>query len=229
MRLLLWDIDGTLLYSGGVAGEAMRAAMSRIYGRPSSNDRREYAGKTDQQIIIETFPEHAADDLVARLDDFAAAYMQELTLRRAEMAQRGRVLAGVPQALQYFAHHPDTQQSVLTGNMQAVAALKLQLTNLYDLIDMRVGAYGSDHRHRVELPGFALRRAQTVLGQSLHGSDLVIIGDTPNDIACGKAHGARTVAVATGPFSVADLAAHHPDAVLADLADLDAVTRAILA
>ena len=66
-------------------------------------------------------------------------------------------------------------------------------------------------------------------GQALQGGDVVIIGDTPNDIACGKAHGARTVAVATGPFSVADLAAHHPDAVLADLADLDAVTRAILA
>jgi phosphoglycolate phosphatase-like HAD superfamily hydrolase len=176
----------------------------------------------------ETFPEHDAEALVTRLDAFAEAYMQELTVRRTEMAQRGRVLAGVPQALQFFMAHPDIRQSVLTGNMQAVAALKLHLTNLDDLIDMRMGAYGSDHRHRVELPGFALQRAQTVLGTTLRGSDLVIIGDTPNDIACGKAHGARTVAVATGPFTVADLAAHHPDAVLPDLADLDAVTRAIL-
>ena len=98
MKLLLWDIDGTLLYSGGVAGEAMRAAMSRIYGRPSSNDRREYAGKTDQQIILETFSDVSHAELKAKLDDFAQAYMAELTVRRDEMAQRGRVLPGVPAA-----------------------------------------------------------------------------------------------------------------------------------
>jgi phosphoglycolate phosphatase-like HAD superfamily hydrolase len=228
MRLLLWDIDGTLLYSGGVAGEAMRAAMTTIYGRPSSNDRREYAGKTDQQIIIETFAEHDPETLVAKLGDFAQAYMAELTVRRTEMAERGRVLEGVPAALAYFQHQPGIAQSVLTGNMQAVAELKLQLTNLLPYIDMQLGAYGSDHRHRVELPGFALQRAHTHLGHSLQGADLVIIGDTPNDIACGKAHGARTVAVATGPFSVADLAAHSPDAVLADLSDLAAVQHAII-
>lgn len=228
MRLLLWDIDGTLLYSGGVAGESMRAAMTTIYGRPSSNDRREYAGKTDQQIIIETFAEQDPESLVARLDDFAHAYMAELAQRRDEMAQRGRVLAGAETALAHFQHQPDIAQTVLTGNMQAVAELKLQLTDLLQYVDMRIGAYGSDHRHRVELPAYARRRALEHLGVSVTGSDLVIIGDTPNDIACGKAHGARTVAVATGPFSVADLAAHQPDAVLSDLSDLDAVRHAIM-
>ncbi|MFN5060472.1 MAG: HAD family hydrolase [Chloroflexota bacterium] len=226
MKLLLWDIDGTLLYSGGVAGEAMRAAMSRIYGRPSSNDRREYAGKTDQQIILETFSDVSHAELKAKLDDFAQAYMAELTVRREEMAQRGRVLPGVPAALAHFQQQPDIHQSVLTGNMMAVAELKLQLTNLIDYVDMHTGAYGSDHHARVELPRFAIERAHQ-RGMTITGSQLVIIGDTPNDIACGKAHGARTVAVATGPFSVADLAAHHPDAVLADLSDLDAVKAAI--
>ena len=132
MKLLLWDIDGTLLYSGGVAGEAMRAAMSRIYGRPSSNDRREYAGKTDQQIILETFADVSHDELKSKLDDFAQAYMAELTVRRDEMAQRGRVLPGVPAALAHFRQQPNIHQSVLTGNMMAVAELKLQLTNLID-------------------------------------------------------------------------------------------------
>jgi phosphoglycolate phosphatase len=226
MRLILWDIDGTLLYSGGVAGEAMRAAMSHVYGRPNSNDRREYAGKTDQQIIRETFPERDPADITALL--FADAYMQELTARRAEMAARGRVLPGVPAALQYFQHAPDFHQSVLTGNMQAVAELKLTLTDLRDFIDMRTGAYGSDHHQRVELPRYALARAHQYLTPAMSGQDLVIVGDTPNDIACGKAHGARTVAVATGPFSVADLAAHHPDAVLADLSDLAATVQAIV-
>lgn len=227
MRLILWDIDGTLLYSGGVAGEAMRAAMSHIYGRPNSNDRREYAGKTDQQIIRETFPERDPAEISALLPDFATAYMHELTLRRTEMATRGRVLPGVPAALHHFQHHPDIHQSVLTGNMQAVAEMKLTLTNLLDYIDMRTGAYGSDHHQRVQLPSYALARAHQYLTPNMRGSDLIIVGDTPNDIACGKAHGARTVAVATGPFSVADLAAHQPDAVLADLSDLAATISAI--
>ncbi|MFN5676986.1 MAG: HAD family hydrolase, partial [Roseiflexaceae bacterium] len=80
----------------------------------------------------------------------------------------------------------------------------------------------------VELPRYALARAHQYLTPAMSGKDLVIVGDTPNDIACGKAHGARTVAVATGPFSVADLAAHHPDAVLADLSDLAATVQAIV-
>ena len=205
----------------------MRAAMSHVYGRPNSNDRREYAGKTDQQIIRETFPERDPAEITALLPTFAETYMHELTARRAEMATRGRVLPGVPAALHHFQHAPGFHQSVLTGNMQAVAAMKLTLTNLLDYVDMRTGAYGSDHHQRVELPRYALARAHQYLTPALSGHDLVIVGDTPNDIACGKAHGARTVAVATGPFSVADLAAHHPDAVLADLSDLAATVQAL--
>jgi phosphoglycolate phosphatase-like HAD superfamily hydrolase len=117
---------------------------------------------------------------------------------------------------------------VLTGNMQKVAAMKLRLTNLLHYVDLDTGAYGSDHHQRVQLPNFALTRANQRFQPALNGSDIIIIGDTPNDIACGKAHGARTVAVATGPFSVADLTAHQPDAVLADLSDLDAALTAIL-
>jgi phosphoglycolate phosphatase len=78
-KLVLWDIDGTLLYSGGVAGEAMRAAMTRVYGRPSDNERRSYAGKTDQQIILETFPERSPEELLSRLDEFTAAYLDILS------------------------------------------------------------------------------------------------------------------------------------------------------
>ena len=228
MRLILWDIDGTLLYSGGVAGEAMRAAMTRVYGRPASNDRREYAGKTDQQIILETFAERPHDQILAQLDEFAVAYMDELDQRQAEMAARGRVLPSVPAILAHLQHNPDVHQSVLTGTMQKVAAMKLRLTNLLHYVDLDTGAYGSDHHQRVQLPNFALTRANQRFQPALSGSDIIIIGDTPNDIACGKAHGARTVAVATGPFSVADLTAHQPDAVLADLSDLDAALTAIL-
>jgi phosphoglycolate phosphatase-like HAD superfamily hydrolase len=90
-----------------------------------------------------------------------------------------------------------------------------------------VGAYGSDHAHRPELPAVALRRARESLGLDLRGEDLVVIGDTPSDIECARSVGARAVAVATGRFSVAELAAHAPAAVFATLADTDAVMEAI--
>src|ERR1700752_4205998 len=99
-KLILWDIDGTLLYSGGVAGEAMRAAMRRVYGRASTEARLSYAGKTDQQIILETFADRAHDDLISTLEPFTAAYIEELGMRRDAFLARCRVLDGAAAALE---------------------------------------------------------------------------------------------------------------------------------
>ncbi|HWQ15698.1 MAG TPA: haloacid dehalogenase-like hydrolase [Roseiflexaceae bacterium] len=226
-KLILWDIDGTLISSGGVAGECMRAAMEQVYGRASDNERRGYAGKTDQQIILETFPEREPAELLGRLEAFSAAYLELLHARRAELLARGRVLDGVMTALERIGSG-QVVQSVLTGNLAPVARLKLELTGLLQHFDMEVGAFGSDHHRRAELVPLAAARAARRYGRPYAGRDVVVIGDTPNDIACGRAAGARTVAVATGPFSVADLAAHAPDAVLPSLADTDAAVSAIL-
>ncbi|HMO59046.1 MAG TPA: haloacid dehalogenase-like hydrolase [Roseiflexaceae bacterium] len=227
MKLLLWDIDGTLLYFGGIAGEAMRQAMTEVYGRPSGDDRRSYAGKTDQQIIIETFPDRDPNQLLAQLPQFAAIYMQVLEARADELYQRGGVLAGAAEALAYM-HKQPVVQALLTGNLRPVAELKLRLVGLTGFFDFDAGAYGSDHHRRNELPAIAAARAQERYRHRFHGADLVVIGDTPNDIACGRHAGARTVAVASGPFSSAELQAHAPDALLADLCDPQAVARAIL-
>lgn len=227
-KLVLWDIDGTLLYSGGVAGEAMRAAMTRVYGRPSDNERRSYAGKTDQQIILETFPERSPEELLSRLDEFTAAYLDILSAWEDAFRTRGRVLEGAIEILQQLRAR-GVVQSLLTGNLAPVAHLKLRMMSLIEFFDFESGAYGSDSPRRMDLPSIAAERAARRYGRVFAGPDIVIVGDTPNDIACARAVGARAVAVATGPFGVEELRTHAPDAVLPDLTDTGAALTAILA
>jgi phosphoglycolate phosphatase len=227
-KLVLWDIDGTLLYSGGVAGEAMRAAMTRVYGRPSDNERRSYAGKTDQQIILETFPERSPEELLSRLDEFTAAYLDILSAWEDAFRTRGRVLEGAIEILQQLRAR-GVVQSLLTGNLAPVARLKLRMMSLIEFFDFEIGAYGSDSPRRTDLPLIAAERAAQRYGHVFAGPDIVIVGDTPNDIACARAVGARAVAVATGPFGVDELRLHAPDAVLPDLTDTGAALTAILA
>jgi len=226
-KLILWDIDGTLIYSGGVAGEAMRASMQRVYGGVSTEARHSYAGKTDRQIILETFAERDHDELLSTLDHFTATYVEELTSRRDEFLTRCRVLDGAAAALERLTT-ADVIQSVLTGNLQPIARIKLDLMGLTHFLALDVGAYGSDHHRRTELVPFAAARAEQRYGRSFTGTDVVVIGDTPHDIDCGRAVGARTIAVATGPFSADALRAHAADLVLENLADTDAVIAAIL-
>jgi phosphoglycolate phosphatase len=226
-KLILWDIDGTLIYSGGVAGESFRAAMERVYGRASTEARLSYAGKTDQQIILETFAERQHDELLGSLEHFTTTYITELGVRRAEFLTRGRVLDGVVAALDRLSMH-QVIQSVLTGNLQPVARLKLDMMGLAGYFDLDSGAYGSDHHRRANLVPVAVARAERRYGRTFAGTDVVVIGDTPNDIDCGRAAGARTVAVASGPFGAAELAVHNPDVVLATLADTEAAVAAIL-
>ncbi|MFO7170598.1 MAG: haloacid dehalogenase-like hydrolase [Chloroflexota bacterium] len=226
-KLILWDIDGTLIYSGGIAGECMRAAMAQVFGATPTSERRNYAGKTDQQIILETFPDREPAELLSRLDEFTACYMELLSARHADLASPNWVLDGVLSALERIGTG-EVIQSVLTGNLAPVARLKLELTGLLHHFDLSVGAYGSDHHQRAELVPVAAARAEARYGRPYVGQDVVVIGDTPNDIACARAAGARAVAVATGPYTVDDLLSHAPDAVLPSLVDTEAAVRAIL-
>jgi phosphoglycolate phosphatase-like HAD superfamily hydrolase len=226
-KLILWDIDGTLLYSGGVAGAAMRASMQRVYGSVSTEERHSYAGKTDRQIILETFAARDHDELISSIDHFTATYIEELTSRSDEFLARCRVLDGVVPALEFLTT-ADVLQSVLTGNLQPIAKIKLDLMGLTRFLDLDIGAYGSDHHRRNELAPIAAARAAQRYGRAFSGTNIVVIGDTPNDIDCGRAAGARTIAVATGPFPADALRAHGADIVLENLTDTDAVIAAIL-
>jgi phosphoglycolate phosphatase-like HAD superfamily hydrolase len=138
------------------------------------------------------------------------------------------VLPGVERALAALALQPGVAQSLLTGNLEANAVLKLATFGLDRYVDLAIGAYGSDHRDRTQLVEVARAKAKARLGVEVDPTAVVVIGDTPLDVAAGRAGGARTVAVATGHYDVEALRATDPDAVLADLSDTDAVLQAIL-
>lgn len=227
-QLILWDIDGTLIQGGGVAAAAMRRAMERVYGNATTQERLSYAGKTDQQILFETFPERTTETVSAALDTFTAAYLAELNEQQAAFRERAAILPGVVAALERLQAHGGVIQSLLTGNLLPIARFKLDALGLSQFFDFDSGAFGSDHHARTELVPIAAARAATRYGRAFTAGGVVVIGDTPNDIACGRVAAARTIAVATGPFGVDELLSHHPDVAFANLTDTDAVVAAIL-
>jgi phosphoglycolate phosphatase-like HAD superfamily hydrolase len=230
-RLVLWDIDGTLVLYGGIGRSAFADAFMAVEGRIAHDLDRlmiSTAGRTDPDIAIEFLERHGIPDVETRLDAFHAALVDALASKTAELREHGRVLPGVEPALAALARLPGVAQSLLTGNLEANAVLKLAVFGLDRYVDFTIGAYGSDHRDRGQLVGVALGKARERLGEEINPAAVVVIGDTPLDVAAARAGGARAVAVATGHFDVPALEATHPDAVLADLSDTNAVLNAIL-
>jgi phosphoglycolate phosphatase len=225
-RLLLWDVDGTLLTTDGISGQMMRAAMREVIGEVPDMPRSAYAGKTDWQIIQESFPHLSSAAVGELLARFSATYVALMEAQRAALVARSQLMAGVREVL--AALDGRAAQAPLTGNIAPVARLKLEVVDLLGYFDLAVGAYGDDHYDRVRLVEFASQRSTQRYGRSFSGAALVVVGDTPNDIRCGRANGARTVAVATGAYSLAELHEHQPDALLADLSDTQAAVAAIM-
>ncbi|MYS87430.1 HAD family hydrolase [Embleya scabrispora] len=226
-RLVLWDIDHTLIDGGTVARRAYAAAFRRVSGRSPVHPW-QFDGRTELAMASEVLRAHGLPPEGGMLDAFLDMIITELRDREAELAAEGRVLTGASEALGALGEIPGVCQSVLTGNPYALAVLKMQVFGLADHVDFRVGAYGDDAYERVDLPARAFARAEKHLGRRHIGADTVIVGDTPRDVAAARAVGAWSVAVATGTTSAAALAAAGADVVLADLADTDAVLGAVL-
>jgi len=227
IRVVLFDIDGTLLASGGVGRRAMEAALLTHFGTIGPTHYR-YDGKTDRQIVRESM-RHAGfsdADIDARMEPLLDEYLARLEQTITAEMSGVRVHAGVPALLDALQARDDVLLGLLTGNIAPGAALKLRAAGLAPE-RFRVGAFGSDHEHRPELPAIAQRRAAELLGCDVEGSTVVIIGDTPADVECGRGIGARAVAVATGHFTTTDLAAYEPHAVFEDFTDVAAAVRAI--
>jgi phosphoglycolate phosphatase len=224
-RLLLFDIDGTLVV-GGPPKHTFGDALRRIYGATGPIDDWEFSGKTDPQIARELLREAglADPDIDAGFADLWPDYLAGL--REALGTHPMERLPGIGALLDALSEPVARGQVALglvTGNLQAGAALKLASAGL--AWDDTVGGYGSDHEERDRLPGFAVDRAWGHWGRRYAPEDVVIIGDTPRDVRCGRAHGARTVAVATGRYSAAQLQASGADWVLPDLSSTKAVVR----
>ncbi len=226
-RLVLFDIDGTLLNAGGAGARALCNALVQIFGETGPVGSYSMGGRTDPQIVRElmTAVGRTMDDIQPRLDELWELYLRNL---RTEVARtRIQALPGVPAVLDRVeAGGEPTLLGLLTGNVQEGARMKMEAAGLgFDRF--RVGAYGSDHGDRPELPAVAARRARELTGLDYAGKEIVIIGDTPFDIACGEHLGVRTIAVATGGHPAEELAACNPDYLFDDLSDVDAVWRAI--
>ena len=227
MKLVLFDIDGTILWSDGAGRRAMQRALTNAFGTSGDASYR-YDGKTDMQIVRDLMRNEGYDDALidarmnALLDEYASSLHEELRSGATHVERFG----GVVELIEALEARPDRRVGLLTGNIEVGAGAKLRAVGL-DPGRFRINAFGSDHEVRGELPAIAQRRAREELGLHVEGDAIVIIGDTPADIECGRTIGARAIAVATGRYSVEDLAAHSPFAVFPDLADTAAVMRAI--
>ena len=228
MKVVLFDIDGTLLWTDGAGRRAVNQAIYEVYGTPAA-EAHEFDGKTDPQIVRELMRlGGAADDTIdARLNEVLARYVELLHLELARDVHTDKTYPGIAPLLDALEARDDVLLGLLTGNVHAGAFAKLEAVGLARH-RFRIGAFGSDHASRAELPAIARARAEALLGHAIAGEDVVVIGDTPSDVRCGLGIGARAIGVATGRYSVDDLRACNAAAVFSDLSDTDAVMRAIL-
>ena len=227
MKLILFDIDGTLITSRGAGRRAMRTALERVFGAAGGIDQYDLGGRTDTRIVHDVMgalgwePARVKD----RLDDFFEAYLAGLT---SEIGDGRHVvtLPGVSLVVDRLAQSADVMLGLVTGNIEEGARIKLLPTGLWP--HFRIGAYGSDHMDRRRLPSLAARRAHALVGHTFAPTDVVVIGDTPHDIDCARAFGAVAIAVSTGQYTRAALLAEHPDHLFDDLADVERVLETVL-
>jgi phosphoglycolate phosphatase-like HAD superfamily hydrolase len=227
-KLVLFDIDGTILWTDGAGRRAVFGALVEHFGVVDPGDHR-FDGKTDPQIVRELLKKAGVSDadIDARLNRILERYYALLREELDGADHREHVFPGVHELLDELEGRDDVVLGLLTGNIEAGARAKLTAVGIAPHRFV-VGAFGSDHHDRPELPEIARRRAEKVLGHPIPGRDVVVIGDTPADVACGVGIGARAIGVATGRYSVDELRACDAAAVFADLSDTDAVVRAIL-
>jgi phosphoglycolate phosphatase len=222
-RLILWDIDSTLVNTGSAGMHALNRATIERFGGAGDLDGVEIAGRTDRAIahqILEKYGEPVSEKNVdSFLDRYVALLPEELAKRN------GRVLPGVHELLNDLSRQPHKTLGLLTGNLERGARLKLEHYHLWQFFPF--GAFADDHHDRNALGPCALTRAVAHAGCDFLPEQVDVIGDTGHDIACGKVFGARTVAVATGSWSRERLAECQPDFLFDDLANVDEVKRTL--
>lgn len=221
--LLLWDIDGTLMTSGDAGMHALEEGLQTAFGIEGSLADIDYAGRTDRWIARQIF---AKFQLEASETHFSRLFEAYLSALPGQLGRHGaRAMAGVAALVAEAADRPGITQGLLTGNLRRGAEAKLGSAGLW--LYFPFGAFADDSEHRNDLGPFALSRAAAHHRREFLPDRVFVIGDTPHDIACGRAFGGRTLAVATGRYSVAALAEHRPTAVLPDFTDRSAFWRLI--
>lgn len=226
--LLLFDIDGTLLHTGGAGGKAMRLAAARLFGEQFSFDGINFNGMLDPDIFAQAAQQSGLNNHHQHHEAFRRVYFDQLKTMLERDAAQVRAMPGIPpllQTLRQRAHEAgDLVLGLLTGNYAHTAPLKLEAARI-DPAWFSVTAFGDEGSTRADLVALAMRKYEARVGRSPDPSRVIVIGDTPRDVACAKAHQCVAFAVATGSYSVAELTAAGADVSVPSLADPQPLVR----
>jgi phosphoglycolate phosphatase-like HAD superfamily hydrolase len=225
MHVCLFDIDGTLIKTGGAGKAALEGALTRVFGIAPATEELSYSGRTDRAIIRDLFALHGVPDTAANCQRLTTAYLERLP--GCLQLGTGRVLPGIAELLEQLNGRADVLIGLLTGNLRAGARAKLGHFGLFDYFVC--GGYGDVHLDRDDVAREALAEVRQRLNGTLVLDRVWVIGDTPLDVRCARAVGARVAAVATGWHSTEELAAHQPDLLMADLSDATELLDRIVA
>ncbi|HDL18872.1 MAG TPA: HAD family hydrolase [Bacteroidetes bacterium] len=226
MKIVLFDIDGTLLHSGGAGKNAMMQTFEELFRIKNGFAGISMAGKTDPLIIKTAFENHSINPTADIVDQFKKRYFELLAENIKLNYAKKKIYPGVSDLLDALAEHPEIIMGLLTGNWQEGARIKLSYFNFDRYFSF--GAFGSDSIDRNELLPIALKRCEIDNRNGWKNRDVVVIGDTPNDVQCAKVHNALALAVATGTYSVDDLYRSGADLALDDLSDVESIKNWIL-
>jgi phosphoglycolate phosphatase-like HAD superfamily hydrolase len=217
IRLVLFDVDGTLIHTGGAGVAAFAKTLASEFGVPNGTELLKFGGRTDYSLVRELFSLTQIEPSAKNFDRFFAAYLVWLEKLIAEC--RGGACPGVPEFCRALAARPEPPlPGLLTGNIRRGAQIKLQRFQMWE--QFSIGAFSDDHEDRNQIAAIALQRGSERLGRPLRGEEVLVIGDTPLDIRCARAIGAKMLAVATGRFTVPELKEHHPDWAVEDLSKI---------
>jgi phosphoglycolate phosphatase len=231
LRILLWDLDGTLVHGKryGVFKDYTVPMLEAVFGTAGSLRGMIVSGMTDLQIVEESLRGTGItrEHITARREELLRCYMEEMNRATGNGNQIIEAMPGAREVLQRIEEHPRYRSALLTGNIEPAAHLKVEITGLAQFFRLP-GAFGDDSFDRRDLPALAAQRINKHLAADLQPEQFIVIGDTPNDIACARHFGARVLAVATGRVhSADDLAACEPDALLPDLLDAELVMQTL--
>jgi phosphoglycolate phosphatase len=224
--LVLWDIDHTLIETRGVGKQLYIAAFEAITGRHMEHAV-DPTGRTETAIFAGTLKRHGIEVSDELQRQYATELARQYEQHAEELRTRGRALPGAGPALAALAEEPGIVQTVLTGNLRAVAQVKLRVFGLDGYIDWKAGAYGEDASERTKLVGVARGNAGKSYGVNFGPSNTVIVGDTAQDVSAAHEGGARVVGVASGRESVDELRSAGAEVVLPDLTDTAQVVEAV--
>jgi phosphoglycolate phosphatase len=218
VRLVLFDIDGTLVRTGGAGMKAFARAFDEQFGMADGTERLKFAGRTDVSLVREFFSHNRIEPSQSNFDRFFASYIH--WLEKLILECNGEVCPGVKETIAVLESAPrPVGVGLLTGNIRRGAEIKLTHYKLWH--EFKFGGFADDHEERDCIAEIAARRGGEHLKEPLGGDQVLVIGDTPLDIRCARAIGAKVLAVATGGAPLDELERHEPDWAAADLNGVD--------